>query len=260
MSPQFLARLQRGARPRCGQLSPRAQCGLCQRLTASSSHAREVSGRPCYEFECGAREGEGVTVPQVVTAFVMVSQQMDAELALKYVQMKHPPAWPNQGFRYQLKLFEDMGCTLVSRFLPPAPSRLPGPYANSGRKSVCQTLSWRPAHMVVPSATSQYLFGGAQDPDYEPFRRYLLGTLTQQGVHGQESLPAPAEPTPTDEAQVPPAACRCQTAGAALDCSSLTSWRTPFRSTLHNVLQVAGALLSSPEHRLSFLCSPVRQC
>lgn len=50
---------------------------------------------------------------QVVTAFVMVSQQMDAELALKYVQMKHPPAWPNQGFRYQLKLFEDMGCRLV---------------------------------------------------------------------------------------------------------------------------------------------------
>ena len=31
---------------------------------------------------------------------------MDAELALKYVQMKHPPAWPNEGFRYQLKLFE----------------------------------------------------------------------------------------------------------------------------------------------------------
>lgn len=58
--------------------------------------------------------------PQVVTAFVMVSQQMDAELALKYVQMKHPPAWPNQGFRFQLKLFEDMGCRLV-HCSPPLP-------------------------------------------------------------------------------------------------------------------------------------------
>lgn len=58
---------------------------------------------------------------QVVTAFVMVSQQMDAELALKYVQMKHPPAWPNQGFRYQLKLFEDMGCKLVCNAPPPFP-------------------------------------------------------------------------------------------------------------------------------------------
>jgi hypothetical protein len=36
----------------------------------------------------------------------MVAENMNAELALKYVQMKHPPAWPNDGFRYQLKLFE----------------------------------------------------------------------------------------------------------------------------------------------------------
>ena len=36
----------------------------------------------------------------------MVSEDMSAELALKYVQRKHPPAWPNDGFRYQLKLFE----------------------------------------------------------------------------------------------------------------------------------------------------------
>lgn len=36
----------------------------------------------------------------------MVAEGMSAELALKYVQMKHPPAWPNDGFRYQLKLFE----------------------------------------------------------------------------------------------------------------------------------------------------------
>lgn len=50
---------------------------------------------------------------QVVTSYVMVDQQMESDLALKYVQLKHPPAWPNQGFRYQLKLFEDMGRKLV---------------------------------------------------------------------------------------------------------------------------------------------------
>ena len=48
---------------------------------------------------------------QVVTAYVMVAEGMSAELALKYVQMKHPPAWPNDGFRYQLKLFEGVPCT-----------------------------------------------------------------------------------------------------------------------------------------------------
>jgi hypothetical protein len=41
----------------------------------------------------------------------MVAEGMSAELALKYVQMKHPPAWPNDGFRYQLKLFEGSPCT-----------------------------------------------------------------------------------------------------------------------------------------------------
>mmetsp|Transcript_13546 Transcript_13546/g.40966 ORF Transcript_13546/g.40966 Transcript_13546/m.40966 type:complete len:408 (-) Transcript_13546:632-1855(-) len=107
---------------------------------------------------CAAGVSRSTTV---VTAFVMVSQQMDAELALKYVQMKHPPAWPNQGFRYQLKLFEDMGCKL--------------------------------------------------DPDYEPFRRFLLGTLTQQGVHGQDSLPAPVEPSPTDKPQSTVRCRKCRT-------------------------------------------------
>lgn len=71
----------------------------------------------CSPFKVGINDGQADV--QVVTAFVMVSQQMDAELALKYVQMKHPPAWPNQGFRYQLKLFEDMGCKLVCNAPPP---------------------------------------------------------------------------------------------------------------------------------------------
>ena len=46
----------------------------------------------------------------------MVAEGMSAELALKYVQMKHPPAWPNDGFRYQLKLFEGVphACCFMS--------------------------------------------------------------------------------------------------------------------------------------------------
>lgn len=57
---------------------------------------------------------------------------------------------------------------------------------------------------------------GVQDPDYEPYRRYLLGTLTQEGVSTQDSLPAPTEPSPTDSQQVLPAWRRRTLASAAL--------------------------------------------
>jgi len=134
-----------------------------------------------------------------VTAYVMVSEGMDAELALKYVQMKHPPAWPNEGFRYQLKLFEGVhampwralatfplsGTSFRNHYMFPSPEALPACCTRSG-------LEHRPAELsrifCVPLKTDM---GCKLDPEYPPYKHFLLCTMTQQSFGGQAALPAP---------------------------------------------------------------------
>jgi hypothetical protein len=41
-----------------------------------------------------------------------------------------------------------------------------------------------------------------QDVNYEPYRRFMLSTLTQQNVSSQEALPSPVEPGPEEREQV----------------------------------------------------------
>lgn len=121
-------------------------------ITANLQAGRKVL------VHCAAGVSRSATV---VTSYVMVEQQMSSDLALKYVQLKHPAAWPNQGFRYQLKLFEDMACKL--------------------------------------------------DVNYEPYRRFMLSTLTQQNVSSQEALPSPVEPGPEEREQMTFRCRKCRT-------------------------------------------------
>lgn len=46
---------------------------------------------------------------QVVAAYLMVTEQMTADEALRSLQQKAPWVCPNPGFMHQLALFADMG-------------------------------------------------------------------------------------------------------------------------------------------------------
>lgn len=59
-----------------------------------------------------SRVRTGALLFQVVTAYLMSSEQLAPQAALESLQAVHGRASPNDGFREQLELFHQMGCCL----------------------------------------------------------------------------------------------------------------------------------------------------